>query len=307
MLALTSRFHAWVETTSYGLTWWLLIVPTLVLVIGLVWARSVAAAGSLHNMTYSRCPRRLRSPAAIAAAGLLVPGLGMMLVGRPRHAGWSFALAAPVAAAAVVITRWDWLWHRARTPIPAGVSGPTLEIILAATVAVATVAGILWIVQALDGARRVSSSRSLVVADTASVGLLMSLAIFSFAFRPATFAHNLHTTAVTLRLDGYRTIPLALNEAALRLDPASPAYLAEAAELYALLGKTDKSREMRRILEDRAFEYNRHAFGIQTASSGVQSRGYQSPYVRHDQSPYNRLPRLQRASEPASTDGDSVR
>ena len=290
LLLMSRRFDAWVETTSFGLMWWLLIVPTLALLIGLVWARSVAAAGCMHRVPYSRLPRRLRSPAAITAAGLLVPGLGMMLVGRPRHAGWSFALVAPLAAAAVMFARWHWLWHRARTPIPAGVSGSTLEVILAGTVAFATVAAILWIVQALDGARRVSSSRSLVVADTASVALLVSLAFFFVAFRPATVARNLHATAVTLRLEGYRLIPLGLSEAATRLDPASPTYLAETAELYDLMGMPEKTREKRRILEKRANEYNRLVYGIQTALG--QADEYQSQYVADLRSPYNQLHKI---------------
>jgi hypothetical protein len=307
LLLMSRRFDAWVETTSFGLMWWLLMVPTLVVLIGLVWARSVAAAGCMHRVPYSRLPRRLRSSAVVTAAGLLVPGLGMMLVGRPRHAGWSFALVAPLAAAGVIFARWHWLWHRARTPIPAGVSGSTLEIILAGTVALATVAAILWIVQALDGARRVSSSRSLVVADTASVALLVSLAVFSFAFRPTTLARNLHATAVTLRLDGYRLIPLALSETTTRLDPASPTYLAETAELYDLMGKPEKTRQKRRILEERANEYNRLAYGIQTASSALNSASYQSPYVQEDYSPYNLLPRLQQSSEPRSSPSGSER
>ena len=307
LMVMSSRFDAWVETKSFGLVWWLLFVPPLVLIFGLVWARSIAAAGCLHRVAFSRLPRKWRSPAAIAAAGMLVPGLGMMLIGRPRHAGWSFALVAPLAVSAVVLGRWDWLWHRARTPIPAGISGSTLEIVLAITVIVAAAGVILWIVQALDGARRVSNRRSLVVADTASVALLISLAIFSFAFRPTSVASNLYTTAVTLRLDGYRMIPLALSEMAFRLDPASPAYLAESAELYELMGKTEKTREMRRMLEERAQEYNRLVYGVQTASTDPLQTMYQSPYVQNDISPFNQLPRLQQKSGPSAPSAGSGR
>jgi len=307
LAVMSSRFEAWVETTSFGLLWWLLVVPALVVLIGLVWARAVAAAGCVHRVAYSRLPAKLRAPAAIAAAGLLVPGLGLMLSGRPRHAGWSFALIAPVAAAAVIFARWHWLWDRSRTPVPAGVSGSTMEMILAVAVTVATVAAILWIIQALDGARRVSRSRSLVVADTAGLALLASLLVFSFAFRPATLARNLHATAVTLRLDGYRLLPLRLSEAANRLDPATPVYLAETAELYEQMGMPEKTREIRRILEDRANEYNRLAYGVQTASSGLSPRSYQSPYVSDSYSPYHRLHRLQQRPGPRSLRSDSGR
>jgi hypothetical protein len=307
LLMVSSRLDAWVETTSFGLVWWLLIVPPLVLFIGLVWARSVAAAGCKHRVAFSRLPRRVRSSATIAAAGLLVPGLGLMLSGRPRYAGWAFALIAPLATAAVLFGRWHWLWHRARTPVPAGVSASTMEIILAVTVAVAAVAAFLWLLQALDGARRVSRSRSFAAADTASLALLMSLAVFSVAFRPATVARNLHGTAVALRLEGYRLIPLGLSETAVRLDPASPVYLAETAELYDLMGKPEKTLEKRRILEARANEYNRLVYGIQTASSGANSSSYRSPYVQDSYSPYNQLPRLQRTSEPPPAQSGSRR
>jgi hypothetical protein len=159
------------------------------------------------------------------------------------------------------------------------------------------VSAILWLIQALDGARRVSSSRSLVVADTASLALLASLAVFAVAFRPASLALNLHSTAVTLRSDGYQLIPLGLNEAAVRLDPATPAYLAEAVELYGAVGMWDKAREKSRLLEERAKEYTRLAFGGHQEAMGADFR-YRSPYVDNNLSPYNRLQRLALDSPP---------
>jgi hypothetical protein len=297
LLMLRSRFDAWVETTSFGLLWWFVIVPPLVLLIGFVWARSVTAAGRLNPVAFSRLPKRLRSPAAVAAAGVLVPGLGLTLTGRSRLAGCAFLLVAPLAAAAVVFSRWHWLWDRSRTPVPAGVSGHGLEVVFVATIAVASVSAILWLIQALDGARRVSSSRSLVVADTASLALLASLAVFAVAFRPASLALNLHSTAVTLRSDGYQLIPLGLNEAAVRLDPATPAYLAEAVELYGAVGMWDKAREKSRLLEERAKEYTRLAFGGHQEAMGADFR-YRSPYVDNNLSPYNRLQRLALDSPP---------
>jgi hypothetical protein len=230
-------------------------------------------------------------PAAIAAIGLLVPGLGLMLSGRPRLAGWSFALVAPAAAAAVVLARWDWLWDRSRTPIPSGLSGPALESALIATIAVASTVAILWLVQALDGARRVTTSRSLVIADAASLALLASIAIFIAAFRPAAVAENLHATAVMLRVDGYRLIPLRLNEAAARLDPATPAYLAEAVELYGAVNMWEKAEQKRKDLETKANEYTRLAFGHRRVVQG-RNQSYQSPYVAEYLSPYNQLERM---------------
>jgi hypothetical protein len=291
LLMLRSRFDAWVETKSGGLMWWWLTVPVLVFLIGCAWARSVAAAGRMYPVRFSRLPRQVRTPAAIAAIGLVVPGLGLMLSGRPRLAGWSFALVAPAAAAAVVFHRWNWLWDRGRTPVPSGISGPALEAILIVTVAIASLVAVLWLVQALDGARRVTRSRSLAVADAASLMLLASIVIFGVAFRPATVAENLHATAVMLRVDGYQLIPLKLNEAAARLDPATPAYLAEAVELYGAAGMWQKAQEKRRILEARASEYMRLAQVAGYVAHGAPG-SYQSSYINERLSPYNHLQRL---------------
>jgi hypothetical protein len=262
-----------------------------VLALGLIWARSVAAAGQMYPVPFSRLSRRLRSPGAIAAAGALVPGLGLMMSGRPRQAGWAFALLAPIAAAGIILARWHWLWDRGRTPVPAGISGPGLENLLVYTVAIAAGAAFVWLVQALDCARRVSKTRSFAVTDAASLGLLATLAVFAFAFHPTSVAQNFHAAAVTLRLDGYRLIPLGLNEAATWLDPGAPAYLAETADLYESLGMWEKSRQRRQLLEKRANEYARLAFGEgQTAYAPAGPR--LSPYVAEQLSPYNQLPNL---------------
>jgi hypothetical protein len=297
LLLLRSRFDAWIETTSGGLVWWWLVVPTLALIIGCVWARAVAAAGRRHTVAYSRLPRRLRMPAIIAAMGLLVPGLGLMLSGRSRLAGWSFALVAPAAAVVVVLARWDWLWDRGRTPVPSGLSGPGLETALIVTLAATSIVAVLWLVQALDGARRVTTSRSLAVADAASLALLASIAIFATSFRPAAVAENLHATAVALRVDGYRLIPLGLNEAASRLDPATPAYLAEAVELYGAVNMWEKAEEKRSILEAKANEYTRLAFGHRRVAQGA-AKSYESPYVVEHFSPYNQLQRIEVSQTP---------
>jgi hypothetical protein len=271
--------------------WWLLIAPSLAFLTGAVWARAVAAAGREYPVPYSKLPRWLRSPASVAAAGIVIPGLGLTLTGRYRLAGWAFLLVAPMSAAIVIFSRWEWLWDRTRTPVPAGISSHSLEILFITTVAVAAATAILWLVQALDGARRVSNSRSIMMADTASLALLASLAVFAVAFRPVKVASNFHTTAVALRSDGYRLIPLGLNEAAARLDPATPVYAAETVELYRAMGMTDKAREKREYLEAKANEYVRLGYGTDHTAV-ARDTSLQSPYIGRHRSPYNRLQRL---------------
>jgi len=291
-----SRFDAWLGSSSNGVLAWFLIVPFVVTVMGLVWARSVIAAGRRCPATLSRLPRRLRSSAAITALGLLVPGLGLMLTGRVKRAGWAFALIIPAGVTAVALLRWPWLWNLNRSTINPGLSSVTLEVVLLATVAIAAVCALAWIVQALDGARRAGHRPSHVFADAAGATLIVSLVVFAVAFKPVSVARNLSASALPMRHDSYRLIPLAVTEAASWLDPANPVYIAEAAELYRALGNREKAREKRDILEQRAAAYTKFAWGGPSdgpAPAGLTSN-FRSTYIDNAQSPWNRLNTLAR-------------
>ena len=58
----------------------------------------------------------------------------------------------------------------------------------------------------------------------------------------------------------------------------------------------DKARDKSRLLEERAREYTRLAFGGRQEAMGSEA-WYRSPYVDNNLSPYNRLQRL--ALDPA--------
>ncbi len=291
-----SRFDAWLGNSSNGVLTWFLIVPLLVTVTGSVWARSVTAAGRRCPATLSRLPRRLRSGAAITALGMLVPGLGLMLTGRVKRAGWAFALVIPAGVTAAAILRWPWLWDLNRSAINPGLSSVALEFVLLSTVSIAAVCALAWIVQALDGARGAGHRPSHVFADAAGATLIVSLVVFAVAFKPVSVARNLSASALPMRHDSYRLIPLAITEAASWLDPANPVYIAEAAELYRALGNRKKAREKRDILEQRAAAYTKFAWGGPSdgpAPAGLTSN-FRSTYIDNAQSPWNRLNTLAR-------------
>jgi hypothetical protein len=294
LLLFKARFLARLELGDNGALLWLLIVPTVVLAVGAVWARAVSAAGCKYYLPRSRLPRWLQGLAATGLAGLLVPGLGLMLAGRPKRAGWAFLLVGAAAAALVVFSRWDWLWDRSRSPVAPGISGAGLEMILVLVVCMSVVIALAWIVQALDGARRVTTYRSHAAASAVSVALVVSLLAFALVYRPATIAQNLHVTSTSLQVNGYRFIPLGLSEAAAHLDPAKATYLAHAVELYEALGMRGKARAKRLTLVDRANEYTRLARGGRAGMALFEfdSVARRSHYLFDDRSPYHQLARL---------------
>jgi hypothetical protein len=249
-------FTAWIDSVRFGLPIWFAVVSIVFLAAATVWSRAVAKAGRDHPILASVSPRWLGHPRTVCALGLLVPGLGLMIAGHPRRAACVLWMLGPLAVAVVVLAHWRWLVERSRSAVPAGISDFSLEIILIAAVGVAALMLLNWIVQALDGARRVSTAgHSHVFADAISIALLASIALFSTTFRPVPFARSLGVVSVALHRDGLRVIPLGLAEAAARLDPASPGYLAHAALLNDELGMTDAARAKRYVIERRMQEY----------------------------------------------------
>jgi hypothetical protein len=213
-------------------------------------------AGRDHPTLATQSPRWLRHPRTVVALGMLAPGLGHLIAGYPRRAACLLWVMGPLALATVVLAQWHWLWERSRSAVPPGISGPALEIVLIAATGVVILALLTWIVQALEGARRVSPNRrSHAFADAVCVALLVSLVLFSATFRPVSLARSLGVASVALHRDGLCVIPLGLAEAAARLDRASPEYLAHAALLNDELGMTDAAQAKRDEIESRMERY----------------------------------------------------
>lgn len=255
MLAFWSVIARWLESIPNGAVLWLVMVPLITISLATSWVRAVAVASCTRPASISFPFSWIRRPWAVGLLGTLVPGLGLMITGHPKRAAWTFWIVGPIAAAAIILFNWRWLWERNQSSVPSGMSATALEITLLAAVGVAVVMLLIWIVQALDGVRRVSSSRSRALTDATGIALLVSLVLFFTTFRPASFAQNLDVAAISLQQNGFSLIPLGLCEAATRLDPAKPAYLARAAELNEALGMKKAALAKKEIIEQRAREY----------------------------------------------------
>ncbi len=238
---------AWRERAAEPLA--LAAAAVLALWLAAGWARSIAWARS-PLVARSRRFAWLANPPVVALLGLLVPGLGLMLARSRKRAAAAVWLVGPAAASWLVLAN-------ARRAWPGG--GTALEIALATAAGIAVVTAIAWLVQALDGARRMLPSRPLGAADVASAALIAALLLFAVTFRPAALARQLHTTASALQADGYRLIPLALCDAASALDPASAEYAADGARLAERLGMDSSARVRREAIDRRARDWDRAA------------------------------------------------
>jgi hypothetical protein len=274
------RFTTWLETMPQGNVLFLAFVPTLVLVLGMSWTRAVAVA-TRRRAAASPAPSGWQHDSwVVALLGLIVPGLGLLVTGHPRRAALAFALLGPFAASAVVLTNASWLWRRSQSEVAPGLAGPSLELCLIAAATVAACAVLVWIVQALDGARLASHSVGTRMPQALSALLLASLALFTITTRPAAVARNLHGGATQLQEDGYQWIPLTLCELAMRVDSAPAAYLATGAELDDALGRTDAAAAKRLTIAARAQEYGAFVPGGAARAVEASSADGSDPWSR---------------------------
>lgn len=267
LLASWSPFTKWLGHVPYGPSIWLVIVPTLTLAVASAWARSIATARPPSSRPGSWVARWGRDPRVVGVLGLFVPGLGLMIAKCRRHAAASFWLVGPLAASGVVLLNRGWLWEKSHSLVSPGVHGDTLEVVFAAAAGVCMLTMLGWIVQALDGARRVSDARG--HSDLAAMALVFTVMLFGATYHPASIGRQLHAAASGLRSEGFRVIPYALCETAARLDPATPTYWVDAADLAESLGMRQTAREHRQLVERRVIEW-RVAAGVErTASAPV--------------------------------------
>jgi hypothetical protein len=253
--------------SSRGVLKWLIIAPTLGFALASVWARAFGLVMTNRKARLSAGMPWLRNPSVVGAAGLVVPGLGLLLTGHPRRGAFMFGLLAPLAAVALVLAHAPWLWaHRAAASNP-GISGPVLEALFLLATGCAVLIALVWVIQALDGIRQAAPTPSPVASGLVSVSLLAAIVMFSVGFRPVTVAEQLDSVGARLQLNGWRVVPLVLSETASRLDPATPEYLARAAKLHAALGQDKAARARRVLLAERARAWTT------AAESAKRSRG----------------------------------
>ena len=245
--------------TMIASVWFLTALAT----VGLgftAWAWGLLVNGSTAGVAAQRLPWWCRAPVAVGALGFLLPGFGMLVMGRPRRAAWTLWLLGPVVQAVLILAHADWLWQGTRGASPGVPAGSTLEIIFLVATGVLCAGIVFWLFQALDSVRLVThgvgARRSRrVYWLTAALGL--TIVLFGVRFDPARLAEDLDRYATALQVQGMQIIPLTLTHGAVHLDPARPAYLIHTADLYAEIGREDRAVALRQELSAKWLPYAR--------------------------------------------------
>jgi len=253
------------QRAAHGDLLWIGALAMVSTGLALSWVRAIRVAAGRSPLP---CPAGLRHPGTIVSAGLLVPGLGFLLAGKPRRGALAFAIPVLLASSGLVLAHSARFWGR-----PDGLSPAMLEGILLTCAVSAGFLAIAWIVQALDPVRLVSEGRPSRSAPALSLVLLVALGVFTLTARQEPLARQLHDVAGEMRARGFVRTPWILCETAARLDPARAAYLADAAAMNEALGRTDAAAARRSELEARASEYQAAVRGSADTSASRSGDG----------------------------------
>jgi hypothetical protein len=271
LLLARGPFFAWLQTTPRGDGIGLALVTALFLAIFAAWSRAIASANRDRIVVAARDRRWLRDGRFVTLAGLLVPGLGFMFVGRRYRAAFAFSLLGPLLAGGWILFRWPALATHTRSGAVSAIPMIPLELaVLAATIAVVGGAA-FWIVQALDAARFVKEKPGSARGGLVATALLVALVGFGLGFRPTGVAGTLHTQAVSLQLEGFRVLPWMLTETCVRLDPLDAVYRVDAAGCAASLGLRERAEAHHAEVERRAGEWMAAREELETTVSVVAS------------------------------------
>lgn len=215
------------------------------------WARGVILIGRHKGWLLKQLPAWLRQPLAAGALGFLVPGLGLLVTGHAKRAACALWTAGASLVSILVISQAAALWRWNLKAGSLAVPGDRLELAFLAAGAVGFIGALVWIVQALDGARLAgdgSEGRGGARGDLYAIALLAVVVIMSAAFEGEFAARPLGRLAVSARLEGMRIIPLCMSLAAVHLDPSRPEYMMHAAGLYDDLGRRGAADAIREEL-----------------------------------------------------------
>jgi hypothetical protein len=219
-----------------------------------VWSRTVVRAGRELKPRLPRSPRWVHSPPVILVLGACLPGLGLLLAGRTRRAGWALWTAFPVLWCAVVLVHSPMLWNLHLAHGWDLATSRTFEWVFILSGIAGLAAALLWTVQALDGMRleiawqdRGGRPRS----DWMAGFLLVALGVLLVSAKPASVAQELDTLARNARNDDLLLCPTGLTWVAEHLDPSRPVYTMHLASLYDELGWSGRAEELRISLETR--------------------------------------------------------
>lgn len=214
------------------------------------WARAVLLAAA-HVPPAHRLPRWCRSRAAVAALGLVAPGCGMLAGGSRWRAGlWLWALW-PAALGLLVIRNAPGMWRHLLSTQPDRAAADLLEGWLLLSAAGVGLGALAWLVQALEGARRLAPAPALARGrgDWFAVALGVSCLALAAGGNPGLAARHLGDAASVLQAEGLSIIPLQLSLAAARLDPGSAEYAVVAIGLHEVRGDAQRAQAVRERLD----------------------------------------------------------
>lgn len=214
------------------------------------WARAVLLAGTRLPPPH-RLPRLLRSRAGVGAIGLLAPGCGLLAgSGRWHAALWLWALW-PAALGAMALRAGPDMWRHLATTIPDRAATDLLEHALLLSAVAVLLGALAWLVQALEGARRVAPVPALGRGrgDWFAVALGLSCLALAVGGSPGRAARHLGDAAAILQAEGLTVIPLHLAQAAQRLDASRSEYAVLAIALHEQRGDAARAAAVRDRLE----------------------------------------------------------
>jgi hypothetical protein len=231
------------------------------LVGAIAWTHAVFQVVRDERFKSNALPRWMRHPWAAGIAGTLVPGAGLAAAGCHVRAAAALWNGANVVLAGLVLANaglvWGWNVKSGADAMPKGF----VEALFVASSIVVCLGGLTWVASALDGARladarragtrRAGEGRDLKLADGIMLGLVTSLVAFVVAFHPGSVARDLDRFAGSMRFDGYRVIPLALQSTAAALDAGRPEYAMRVAELHVEMGRPEAARLIHERLRER--------------------------------------------------------
>jgi hypothetical protein len=214
------------------------------------WARAVQFAAAQVPPPH-RQNRWLRSRPAVCVLGLVAPGCGMLVGGNRWHASlWLWALWPAALGVAVLRNAMD-MWRHLATTVPDRAAADLLEFSILMAAAAVVLGALAWLVQALEGARRLAPAPALARGhgDWFAVALGVSCAALAVAGNPERAARNLGDAALVLQAEGFSVIPLQLSLAADRLDSAHAEYAVTAIALHEIRGDEQGAKALRERLD----------------------------------------------------------
>ncbi len=245
------------------------------------WARAVLHAGALLPPPH-RLPRLLRSRAGVGAIGLLAPGCGLLVgSGRWHGALWLWALW-PAALGALTLRAGADMWRHLATTIPDRAATDLLEHTIVLSAAAVALGVLAWLVQALEGARRVAPAPALARGrgDWLAVALGLSCLGLAVGGSPDRAARQLGDAATILQAEGLTVIPLHLAQAAGRLDGSRSEYAVLAIALHEQRGEAGRAASLRDRLEQDVAGYV--ALRERQGAGSRQPRGAVAPAATMD-------------------------